>query len=183
MDELLLTVGEKVTVTGVIGEYVSEGEDCGDCSVTQMRLASTSDLVLDGMTDKPAPAPVTVTELESAATAEPWESVVVAVDSPEIMMNEEGDRYIGSSLMIGDAFMHSDDLRAGDKLERLVGVLGSGQPICSSATRGRIWSRRERGCSCAAERCASALVAGAWSLVKSPSRMVWRFPRSRWRVH
>ena len=161
-DDLLLSVGEKVSVTGVVSEYVSDGEDCGDCSVTQMRLASSSDLVLDGTTVAPVPTTVAVSALESATTAEPWESVVVAIDAPEIMMDESGDRYIGSSLAIGDAFVEADDLRAGDKFERLIGVLEfrDGRFVFAPRSADDLVGVERAGVSCPADKCAADLMVG-----------------------
>jgi hypothetical protein len=160
-DSLSFTVGERITVTGTVSEAGPDGGTDFETK-TQIRIGSSSDIVIESMGTEPAPEEIDVATLTVLADAEPWESVLVSIDDPTLTTRDDGKLTIGDGIVVADDFMDLDGYRGGDTFSRLVGIANFSDgayevvPRTSADLVGHVVAAE----SCSADKCVSALVEG-----------------------
>ena len=113
--------GNVVTVRGSYSEWHYDSDNDGE--MTEITLTTAADFELLGRTDVPEPANVTIDDL-SYANAEPWEGVLVEVETPLAVtagVDSYGQWEVDGLLV--DAFFYDADPEVGATVNKLVGVI------------------------------------------------------------
>lgn len=149
--------GERVTITGDVGEYTT----VVDGSQTQLVLRAGADLVFGERGALPSPVVVPIAELSDPETAERWEGVLVEVQDVRVSAVELGyDEFELEGGLRVDDLLYQAEVALGDTYTSIIGPLyyGYGQhkllPRWVADVRGR-----ERHCT-SADKCAEDLVVG-----------------------
>jgi hypothetical protein len=116
--------GDEVTVTGKVVEY-TDGTGIGTLTeISVLWSDKAQGLTKTGLTAEPPPTQVSVTELTSASTAEPYEGVLVSVRDGVVTNPDLGfGEFELSGLAVDDEMVQYDPVYEGDAFTEVIGVL------------------------------------------------------------
>jgi hypothetical protein len=136
VEGLEVAEGQEITITGVVGEYApgdEGGGDTGESEVpslddtmtqTQIQISSADDVVVTGTADIPAPTTIDSSVLVDAASAEPYEGVLVNIESPTVTSPfARGAFRVDEGIIIDSLFMKVDFVRLGDSFDAIQGLV------------------------------------------------------------
>lgn len=123
-DMSTFAVGDQVDLSGTYQEFAFNGDTD---TVSEIALSA---ITKTGTATAPTPEALDVTTLSTAATAEPWEGVLVEIGSATCTAgtNQYGEFEVDGLLKVDDLFMGSDlgTFSTGDTFDRITGVLHYG---------------------------------------------------------
>jgi len=114
--EVDVTPGQVVTIGGTVTEYYD---------MTELTLSSASDLEITGTATVPEPVALTAADL-AEGTGEPWESVLVELQSPQSVtegVNQYGDWRVDGIKVCSTCYMPDPEPTAGQAVDSLVGIV------------------------------------------------------------
>ncbi len=174
-EEISIAPGQVLTITGTTAEFapteegeddtgMAEAPDLADTETqTQLTIASPTDVVVTGSGEIP-PAVTSASEvLASPETAEPYEGVLVTVDSPTVATPYESGRFmIDGGSLVGNLYMDFGYVRLGDSFASLTGVVYSKdrEYRISPRSNADVQGHADTCGTCAADKCIGDVAAG-----------------------
>jgi predicted extracellular nuclease len=152
--EISIEQGDRVAISGVVTEYFSDEKTD---SITELILQSAADLEVLGQANLPPIEVLSTAELADPATAELWESCLVAVENVTVTNDYlgYGEWLVDDGVVIDDMFMEGSPIN-GEILDLVAG------PLYYSYGSYKIEPRDsgDLAWTCPADACAEDLVAG-----------------------